>query len=99
MFYQGPTNNLASDDFTEALIRGFWRHIRNWLTHQPNALLSFNDVREQLPLKGQHDAGLQVVPIDGIIGSEGRWREFDGAFFPRELANAERWNSINQAYN
>jgi hypothetical protein len=98
MLNYGYFHTLAHDDFSEALAKGRWRAIVSWLTRTPNSLLSFNDVRRRLPFKGQRDTGLQVIHTDQIIGSVGRWQEFDRAFLPRRLENSSRWISISRAY-
>ena len=98
MLNDGMVNGWTHDDLAWAFLEGKWRAIVSWLTRKPNTLLAFDAIRQQLPLKGQHDAGFQVVPIDRIIGSTGRCGEFDRAFCPRRLVNFARWISISQAY-
>ena len=46
----------------------------------------------------RHYRGLQAVPLAQIGGSEGRYRDFDKAFFPRQTQTKERWLSINKAH-
>lgn len=87
----------AGEDFERALLKGFWRRVENWLLGRPSTLLSFHEVRKHLPLQGQHDLGLQQVNVDAIIGSVGRWRDFDRAFFPTQAATRERWVAISRA--
>ena len=71
------TKQLAQDDFERAYRRGFWRKVTTWLTGESNELLPFNTVQERIPLEGQHYIGLQQVPINQIVGSLGRYRDFD----------------------
>jgi hypothetical protein len=40
---------------------------------------------------------LQVVLLDQIVGSEGRYQEFDRAFFPRQSRTRNRWISLASA--
>ncbi len=87
----------ASEDFERALLKGFWRRFENWLRGRPNELLSYHEVRQHLPVQGQRDLGLQQVPVDAIIGSVGRYRDFDRAFFPTQAATRERWVNISRA--
>ena len=87
----------AGDDFERALLKGFWRRVENWLLGRPSELLSFHEVRQRLPLRGQRDLGLQQVRVDAIIGSVGRWRDFDRAFFPTGAATRDRWIAISRA--
>ena len=64
-----------------------------WQGRPPN-LLSFNEVRERLRLKQIVDRGVQEVPLDRIVGSVGREREFTRAFLPREESLRERWDDV-----
>lgn len=87
----------ANDDFDSALFKAFWRRIATWLTGKKNELLPYDEVRRLVPVSGQHDLGLTQVPIDAIIGSVGRYRDFDRAFFPTQDQTRDRWISIDKA--
>lgn len=88
---------LAKEDFNRALRKGFWRKINAWLRGQNNELLPYDEVRQRFPLKGQRYIGLRTVPIENIVGSVGRYRDFDRAFTPKHARTAQRWISIDQA--
>ena len=92
-------NQLVLQDFERARRRAFWRDLLSWLTRKDNNLLSFDHVRQGRPLAKRHYRGLQVVPLNQIVGSEGRYSDFDQAFFPRQTQTKERWLSINQAHH
>lgn len=64
------------------------------LTGRPSDLLPFERVREQLKLRHLVDRGVLEVPLDRIVGSVGREREFNRAFLPREEALRERWKQV-----
>ena len=89
---------LTNDDFERAVSRGFWRKVLNLLTGGDNQLLPFEEIREHLPMRGQHYAGLQQVEIDQIVGSFGRYQDFDRAFLPRQRRTKDRWVSIDRAH-
>jgi hypothetical protein len=91
------SKQLAQDDFERAYRRGFWRKIGSWLTGNQNELLPFHAVRDRIPLRGQHYLGLLQVPIDQIVGSMGRYRDFDRAFLPRQVRTRSRWVSVDTA--
>ncbi len=88
----------AAQDFDRALVRGFWRKLRNWITGRSNDLLPFDEVRDKLPIRGQHYIGMKQVPVESIVGSMGRFRDFDRAFLPRQSKTKERWMSIDMAH-
>ena len=89
---------LAHDDFDRARWKAFWRKVTTLLTGKSNELLPFDEVRGRLPMKGQHYLGMQEVPIDKIIGSMGRYRDFDRAFLPVQTRTRDRWINIDKAH-
>jgi hypothetical protein len=90
-------DSLAQDDFEKAYIRSLWRKIVARVTGRSNELLPFDEVRHALPYRGQRDIGLQTVPLDRIVGSVGRYRDFDRAFLPTQRQTTERWVNISKA--
>ncbi len=92
------SKQYAQDDFERAYRRGFWRKLSSWFTGERNELLPFDAVRERIPIQGQHYLGLRQVPIEKIVGSLGRYRDFDRAFLPRQARTRSRWVSIDSAH-
>jgi len=66
--------------------------------HASNRLLSFDDVRRELAAKNRLQRGTRVVEVDEIVGSVGRWRDFDRSFLPASASMAERWKRIDKAF-
>ncbi len=91
-------NELANQDFERAVVRAFWRKIYSRLTGEKNDLLPFDEVRERLPIRGQHYIGLKQVAVKKIIGSMGRYQDFDRAFLPIQVRTKDRWVSIDKAH-
>jgi hypothetical protein len=87
----------AHKDFDTVYRWRFWRKIGAWLTGRSNELLPYDEVRKQLPFQGQHYAGLHTIPLDKIVGSVGRYRDFDRAFLPTQKATSDRWVNISKA--
>ena len=46
-------------------------------------MISLEDVRARINVRGQRSLGHQTVALDHIIGSEGRYSDFDRRFLPR----------------
>jgi len=85
----------ADGAFTQARRRVFVQRIRSFFTgHPPESLLSFKEVRDKLKIRGQHYVGLQTIPLDKIVGSVGRYHEFNRAFLPTQDHIRERWKRI-----
>lgn len=89
---------IARSDFDTALKKGFWRSVLSWLTQRNNELLPFDEVRRALPIHAQHYVGLREIPMKQIVGSVGRYQDFDRVFLPRRRALRERWASIDKAH-
>ncbi len=88
----------AQDAFTRARRKAFWRQVWATLRGQPNALLSYEEVREKLHLGRSIYRGVQAVPVARIIGSVDRYRDFDRVFLPAQTHTADRWRSIGRAF-
>lgn len=91
-------DQMANQDFERAVFKGFWRKILTLLKGENNELLPFDEIRAQLPIRGQHDIGMQEVPIDKIVGSVGRYHDFDRAFLPIQTRTKDRWVNIDKAH-
>jgi hypothetical protein len=92
-------DDTARADFRRARRRAFWRRIGSWLTGADNALLAFEEVRRKMRAQAQHEGGLREVPVEAIVGSAGRYRDFDSAFLPRQARTRGRWESIDRAHH
>ena len=88
----------ASADFSRARGKAFFSQIQNTFTAGRDSLLSFNDVRDILKPKNQVYIGSQTVPIKLIIGSEGRYRDFNKYFLPKRDHLRSRWQRVDEAH-
>ncbi len=85
-------------DFDRARAKSLFRAILDRLAGRERRLLPFNEVADKLHLGGAIYRGVQPVPLKNIIGSVGRYRDFDAAFLPTQARTAWRWKSINRAF-
>ncbi|MAT41494.1 MAG: hypothetical protein CL609_04060 [Anaerolineaceae bacterium] len=71
----------------------FWRR----LNRKPFQLMDFSAVQKNCTLESQYELGVQTIPLDQIIGSVSRVKDFDGRFCLRtEKASKERWMRVAQ---
>src|SRR5207245_1885999 len=91
-------DNQVHTDFEHARRKASWRGVISRLTGRRNELLRFEEVRHQLRAQGRHEAGACPVPLDAIVGSVGRYRDFDAAFLPLQSQTKHRWLSIDRAH-
>jgi hypothetical protein len=80
-----------------ALLRALMTRFRR--VHASNRLLSFDDVRREAVAYNRRYRGRRVVEVDEIVGSVGRWDEFDGSFLPAKASVGERWKRIDRAFH
>ena len=87
----------ASTDFNKARNRALWSKIQNIMNAERDDLLSFHDVKEILKPKNQIYMGMKSIPLNLIVGSEGRYRDFNKNFQPKSEFLRARWESIDRA--
>jgi hypothetical protein len=90
--------SIANDTrFYESRRKALLAALLDGIRRQPTDMLAFEAVRACLNIRGQVALGHQIVPVDHIIGSEGRYSDFDRRFLPRNEAVEHRWRSIERA--
>jgi hypothetical protein len=85
-------------DFERARHKASWRSVLMRLVRRRNHLLRFDEVRRHLQAQGHRSLGIYQVPLDAIVGSVGRYHDFDAAFLPRQSQTKGRWLSIDRAH-
>jgi hypothetical protein len=95
--YMDP-HEQSERDFSRARRRAFLRRIGAYLRRDPgsNQLLSFEEVKDALGAVSQVYLGMREVPVDKIVGSVGRHRDFDRAFLPSKPDLGARWRRIDE---
>ena len=94
-----PTSD-AQNDFTRARRQRALATLAQRLRREPsdvNLILPFDEVIEALGRPGERSLGLQTIPLDSIVGSVGRTREFDRSFRPTSSRVRPRWERIANA--
>ncbi|MDY4610237.1 MAG: transcriptional regulator [Sphaerochaetaceae bacterium] len=89
----------SGEDFTKARARGRMQSILSTLQWKNSDLLSFYEVTALLKPKHETYLGMRTIPIDKIIGSEGRYHDFTLAFYPKKELLRTRWESIDRAHH
>ena len=80
--------------FSGARNRAFWAEMLNHLRGKPAELRSFDEVKQRLRLRAESYKGLHEVPLNQIVGSVGRYREFTREFLPKYRSMQERWSRV-----
>ncbi|MDR1987145.1 MAG: transcriptional regulator [Treponema sp.] len=95
--YDQVLNVQAAEDFSRARNKAILSRIQHFMHLDKDQLLSFNDVKEILKPRNEVYRGMQVVPVKLIVGSEGRYRDFNKYFLPRSEHLRKRWERVDQA--
>jgi len=81
--------------FNEARRRAFVQDMLAEVGGRPDSLLSFDEVRSRLHLgEPSQEAVTKEVPLEKIVGSVGRYHDFNRAFLPRAQVDPRRWTRI-----
>ena len=90
----------AQGDFSRARRARLLADIGRRLRREPDdvgLILPFEEVVEALGEVGREDQGLQVVPLDSIVGTVDRAADFDRGFRPTSPRLRSRWERIAAA--
>jgi hypothetical protein len=85
----------ASRHFSKARMQAFWQEVWALLTGKSIDLLRFEEVKQRLRLTDERYLGLREIPLDKIVGSVGRYRDFTRTFLPRTNAVRSRWQRLD----
>lgn len=66
-------------------------------TGEQTELLSYDDVKKKLKVTNVRERGLQDIPVDKIIGSVGRYKDFTRSFLPKSDSGGQRWANVKAA--
>src|SRR5207248_370574 len=90
----------AQADFARALRRSHLARVAGWLHFEPDdvrLILPFEEVLRELGFVSEKDLGRQTVPLDSIVGTVDRTRDFDRRFRPTSPRTRGRWEKIAAA--
>jgi hypothetical protein len=88
----------AAEDFSRARARALISRIQNFMNVDRDRLLSLNNVKEIVRPKTEVYRGMREVEIKLIVGSEGRYLDFNKFFFPRSEYLRKRWQRVDEAH-
>ncbi|MCQ2592006.1 MAG: transcriptional regulator [Treponema sp.] len=87
----------TEEDFVKARNKALFNEIQHLLSPEEASLISLNDVKCLLKPRAETYVGMKVIPIEKIIGSEGRYKDFDNHFSPKNSFMRQRWERVDDA--
>lgn len=91
-------DSAAEMDFSRARLSELFGRIADFMAPGRRKLLALDEVRSILKIRGEEYRGVMAVPVDHIVGSEGRYRDFARGFLPRHSHMRERWVRVDSAH-
>ena len=88
----------TEEDFTKAHNKALFNEVQHFINQEESHLLYFNDIKTLLKPKNEVYLGMKAVTVDSIVGSEGRYQDFDNHFFPKSMHLKSRWEKIDEAH-
>jgi hypothetical protein len=89
--------DAANEDFNRVRFREMLERLQNFLNPEKRELLSFDHVKSLVRPGSETYRGIQVVPLELVVGSEGRYRDFNNHFLPKSNFLRSRWISVDRA--
>jgi hypothetical protein len=87
----------ASFHFESARRQALVEGVKAWFSGRARHLVPFDAVRSQLRQQHPLYKGIQLAPMDKIVGSVGRYQEFTRNFLPLHDNLRERWVGVEAA--
>jgi len=88
----------TDSDFDKAKGKALFESIFNIMRPEKRELLSFYSIKELVKPRSETYKGMQTVNICDIVGSEGRYNDFNKTFLPKREHLRGRWTSIDSAF-
>ena len=90
-------HSRAVSDFRRARRRAALDRVFARLAGRSTDLMSYDDVRKKLKGRETSKRELKEIPLDSIVGSVGRYRDFTRGFLPRQDSDSGRWAGVKVA--
>lgn len=84
-------------DYARARRRALAGRLIAWARKRCASLCAFDDARREYGAVNRRYIGVKPVEVGRVVGSVGRWRDFDRGFMPAR-ASAGRWKRVDLAF-
>ena len=95
----GISYRSALLDFRNARRQAALQEVWGRLTGKSSELLSFEEVSKRLRASASNRRVLKDIPLDSIVGSVGRYEDFNRDFLPKKLEIAARSYILRDWFN
>ncbi len=91
--------NEARDRFVRSVRAAQITDLLGLIRGKNTDLVSYEAVARRVKAYQQIEMGTQMVPLDRIVGSVGRYKDFTREFLPRTAINRDRWTRVDGVLN
>ena len=84
-------------DYARARRRALAGRLASWVQRRYASLCAFEEARREHGAENRRYLGRMTVEVGRVVGSVGRWRDFDSGFMPTR-ASAGRWKRVDLAF-
>ena len=84
----------TESDFAKARNKALLNEISHLLNPEETSMISLKSIKQIVKPETETYIGMKVIPIEKIVGSEGRYKDFDNQFFPKNTNTKERWENV-----
>jgi uncharacterized ParB-like nuclease family protein len=88
----------ARSAYTRARRKAFLHGLLSTMQGHTNDLMAYDEVRRTVKAGMPNYRGITQVPLDRIVGSVNRYRDFDRAFLPTQGHTRSRWRRVGEAF-
>jgi nucleotide-binding universal stress UspA family protein len=88
---------FSLDDFHSARRRAALDDILSRITRKSSRMLKYDEVRTQLGGLESANRKLKEIPLDSIVGTVGRYNDFNRKLLPLNKHDGERWIRVRRA--
>jgi len=89
-------NSVVDNDFYKARTRALISRIAHVFSSHSEDLMPFEEAKRILKPDAETYAGITTVALEKIVGSEGRYRDFNRHFLPKKEHLRARWTSVDR---
>jgi len=89
----------AREHYARSLRKAQITDLLGLITGTDTNLINFDDVAGRLQARQEIGRRMENVPLEKIVGSVGRYRDFTREFLPRSNVNKFRWARLDAALN
>lgn len=91
-------SQVASEDFHRARQKESLSRLFHFFNPGREELFSLQEIKTIVKPKGETYVGMRAIPVDLIVGSEGRYHDFNQAFLPKHDRMRDRWMNVDKAH-